>query len=143
MQIIFILYKYFKNAKYMYILYFLHKRAVMYRLGLWYFMPLSTIFQLYIVAVSFIGRGNRSTRRKPPTWCKFLSFSVFVWLFMPCQLRFHLREKFLYGVCLVKIRPEWNKSARSWYPHECWLAVCWKTSTKQKQIWYQSKTQAF
>jgi hypothetical protein len=28
-------------------------------------------FQLYfsyIVAVSFIGGGNRSTRRKPPTW---------------------------------------------------------------------------
>jgi len=31
-------------------------------------MPLSTIFQfeLYIVAVSLIGGGNRSTRRKPP-----------------------------------------------------------------------------
>jgi hypothetical protein len=29
-------------------------------------MPLSTIFHLYyIVAVSFIGGGNRSTQRKP------------------------------------------------------------------------------
>jgi len=32
-------------------------------------MPLSTIFQLYIVAVSFIGGGNR---RKPPTCRKSL-----------------------------------------------------------------------
>jgi len=32
-------------------------------------MPLSTIYQLhmYIVAVSFIGGGNRSTRTNPPT----------------------------------------------------------------------------
>ena len=35
-------------------------------LGLWCLMPLSTIFHLYyIVAVSFIGGGNRSTQRKP------------------------------------------------------------------------------
>jgi hypothetical protein len=27
----------------------------------------------YIVAVSFIGGGNRSTRRKPPTCCKSLT----------------------------------------------------------------------
>jgi len=39
-------------------------------------MPLSTIFQLYfsyIVAVSFIGGGNWSTRRKPPTCRKSLT----------------------------------------------------------------------
>jgi hypothetical protein len=30
-------------------------------------VPLSIIFQLYIVAISFIGGGNRSTRRKTPT----------------------------------------------------------------------------
>ena len=43
-------------------------------LGLWCLTPLSTIIQLYrIVAVSFIGRGNRSTRRKPPTCRKFLT----------------------------------------------------------------------
>jgi len=33
-------------------------------LGLWCLTPLSTYFS-YIVAVSFIGGGNRSTRRKP------------------------------------------------------------------------------
>ena len=40
--------------------------------GLLCLMPLSTIFRLYpgIVEVSFIGGGNRSTLRKPPTCCK-------------------------------------------------------------------------
>ena len=36
-------------------------------LGLWCLTSLSTIFQ-YIVAVSFIGGENRSTRRRPQTW---------------------------------------------------------------------------
>ena len=35
-------------------------------IGVWRLMPLSIIFQSYC-AVSFIGDGNRSTRRKPPT----------------------------------------------------------------------------
>jgi hypothetical protein len=39
---------------------------------LWYLMPLSTIFQLYIVAVSFIGGGNRISQ-KPPTCRKSLT----------------------------------------------------------------------
>ena len=34
-------------------------------LGLWFLMPL--IFQLKIVAISFIGGGNWSARRKPQT----------------------------------------------------------------------------
>ena len=37
-------------------------------------MPLSTIFN-YIVAVSFIGGGNRSIRRKPQRRCNFPSFT--------------------------------------------------------------------
>ena len=41
--------------------------------GLWCLMPLTTIFQLYIMAVSFIGGGNRSTRRKPKTCRKSLA----------------------------------------------------------------------
>jgi len=40
--------------------------------GLWFLTPLSTIFH-YIVAVTFIGGGNRSTRRKPPTCRKSLT----------------------------------------------------------------------
>ena len=38
------------------------------RSWLW-LMPLSTIFYLFLM-VSFIGGGNRSTRRKPQTCCK-------------------------------------------------------------------------
>ena len=39
---------------------------------LWCLTPLSTVFQ-YIVAVSFIGGRNRSTRRKPPSCLKSLT----------------------------------------------------------------------
>jgi len=42
------------------------------KLVLWCLTPLSTIFS-YIVAVSFIGGGNRSTRRKPLTCRKSLT----------------------------------------------------------------------
>jgi hypothetical protein len=41
------------------------------RLWLW-LTPLSTIFYLFLM-VSFIGGGNRSTRRKPQTCCKSLT----------------------------------------------------------------------
>jgi len=43
------------------------------RLELWCLTPLSTISQLYIVEVNFIGGGNRSARRKPPTCGKSLT----------------------------------------------------------------------
>jgi len=41
-------------------------------LGLWCLMPLLTIFG-YVVVVSFIGGGNRSILRKPPTCRKSLT----------------------------------------------------------------------
>ena len=43
--------------------------------GLWCLTSLSIMFQLYIVAVSFIGGGNRSTWWKPPTCHKLLTNS--------------------------------------------------------------------
>jgi hypothetical protein len=46
-----------------------HQRA---GLGLGCLMPISTMFQ-YMVAVSFIGAGNLSIRRKPPTCLKSLT----------------------------------------------------------------------
>jgi hypothetical protein len=41
--------------------------------GLWCLKPLSTIFQLYIVVVNFVGGGNWSAWRKPPSCCKSLT----------------------------------------------------------------------
>jgi hypothetical protein len=43
--------------------------------GLWCLAPLPILFQLhlYIVAVSFIDGGNRSTQRKPPIFRKSLT----------------------------------------------------------------------
>jgi hypothetical protein len=41
-------------------------------LGSWCLMPLSTIFQ-FIMVVSFIGGGNRSTPKKPLTFRKSLT----------------------------------------------------------------------
>jgi len=45
-------------------------------IGLDWFMVFNNNFQQYfsyIVAVSFIGRGNQSTQRKPLTCCKSLT----------------------------------------------------------------------
>jgi hypothetical protein len=52
---------------------------MLYWWGLWFLMPLSTIFQLYRGS-QFIGRGNRSTRRKPLTCRKSLT------ILMPYEL---------------------------------------------------------
>ena len=52
------------------------KRCYNCGLRLWCLTPLSTIFS-YIVAVGFIGWGNRSTRRKPQTCCKSLIFCFY------------------------------------------------------------------
>jgi hypothetical protein len=41
--------------------------------GLWGLTPLSIVFQLYRSGQCFIDEGNRSTRRKSPTFCKSLT----------------------------------------------------------------------
>ena len=51
--------------------YLIWSKNIGYRLWLWCLTPLSTIL-IYIVVVSFIGRGNRSTRKKTPTCRKSL-----------------------------------------------------------------------
>jgi hypothetical protein len=48
--------------------------------------PLSTIFQQYIMATSFSGGRNRSTRREPPTMGKQLV--SFIFKYMKVQLNF-------------------------------------------------------
>ena len=43
-----------------------------FRLGWWCLMPLSKYFSC-MVEINYIGGGNRSTRRKPPTFCQSLT----------------------------------------------------------------------
>jgi hypothetical protein len=57
----------------------------------WWLMPFSTIFQLSIVVVSFIGGGNQSTRRKPLTCRKSLTnFIHLAWYYFIYFLCFFL-----------------------------------------------------
>ena len=52
-------------------------------LWLWCLTPLSTIVQLYIMAVSFIGGGNWSTQKKPPPCRKSLThFKYHIMLYL-------------------------------------------------------------
>jgi hypothetical protein len=48
-----------------------------YELELWCLTPLPAIFQLNIVAVSFIGEGNRSTQRKRLTCHKLYHIMLY------------------------------------------------------------------
>ena len=59
----------------------------------WCLTALSTIFQLYRV-VSFIGGGNRSSKRKPPTCCKSLTN---IMLYTSPWLRFKLTTSVVIG----------------------------------------------
>jgi hypothetical protein len=80
-------------------------------LGLWYLMPLSTIFQnLYIVVISFIGGGNQSTWRKPLTCCKSLTNFYHIMLY-----RVHLIWVGFELTTLVEIRTDCTGSCKSNY----------------------------
>ena len=65
-------YIYISFPTYYNVLYMSTSYIFAFRTELWYLSPLSIIFS-YIVAVSFIGGGNRSIRRKPSTCSKSLS----------------------------------------------------------------------
>ena len=50
-----------------------HRVGYNLRLFLVWFIALSNNISFFFTAVSFIGEGNRSTRRKPPTYRKSLT----------------------------------------------------------------------
>jgi len=59
-------------------------------------MPLSTIFN-YIMAVSFIGGGNRRARRKPPTCRMSLTNFYHIMLYTSSWSRFELTTSVVIG----------------------------------------------
>jgi hypothetical protein len=61
----------------------------------WCLMPLSTIFELY--RGSFIGGGNRRTRRKPPTCHKSLTNFNHIMLYTSPWSRFELTTSVMIG----------------------------------------------
>jgi hypothetical protein len=77
-------------------------------LGLWCLTPLSTIFQLrYVVAISFIGWGNRSTTRKPPIYdWQTLSHNVV----SSTNSNFHVSTLYIYKLSTRQETPKHLKS---------------------------------
>ena len=98
--------------------------------GLLCLTPLSTIFH-YIVAISFINGGNRSTRIKPPTCGKSLIN------FITMLYRVHLAWVKLKPTTLVAICSNCIGSYKSNY-HTVTTApsFSWKTPTKYIQYNY-------
>ena len=96
-------------------------------LGLWCLTPLSTIIQLYIVAVSFIGGGYRSPRDNYWQTCAGFELTTLVVIgtdCIGCKSNYHMIttmrtndiiKEFKFGYFPLTSYPPGNPTGHNWY----------------------------